>query len=175
MKKLLTTIIITALILVSTVGAFASDEERGALEINVNVIHDTREVTGQQHRAIGNELAPNLFLSEKTEFENSRRQNYREHLLLVQEQLFLDTTINTRVSDFSTEIVIDRLFAEGSFETSRITTLPQYLETVNIPSWITILLVIIGLCLLSGLGIVVGKWISPILHGKKSAAQTGQL
>lgn len=172
MKNIITVCLMLAIMFGITGNALASDETetaRGALEINVDVIHDTREVTAEQHRFIGHEVAPNLFLGEKTQLEYQRRQQSREHLNSVQEQLFLDSGIDTRVSDFTTESVLNQLFAEGSLESSRVTRLPQYLETVNMPSWIIALFVVLGFGAVALIGITLGKHLSHLLHGRRQA------
>lgn len=172
MKKFITVCLILVLMLGITGSVLASDGEEtvgGALEINVDVIHDTREVTAGQHRLIGHEVAPNLFLGEKTQFEYQRRQQSRENLSSIQEQLFLNSDIDTRVRDFTTESVLSQLFAEESLESSRVTGLPQHLETVNMPSWVIALFVVLGLGIATFIGITLGKHLSHLLHGKRQA------
>jgi len=170
-KTLITACLMPVLLLSLAVDAPASEEtetDRGSLEINANVIHDTREVTTDQHRLIGHEVAPHLFLEEKTQFEYQRRQESREQLSLVQKQLFLDSDIDARSSDFSTQSVLTLLFAEGSLEPSRVTGLIQYLETANMPTWIIGLIVVLGLVVVVCIGITFGKHLSHLLHGKKA-------
>ena len=180
MKKLVSTCLIAITLIITTPTALAAESEEttetterevGALGINVNVIHDTREATAQHYRFIGHEVAPNLFLSEKTQAEYIRRQRNRNHLSLVQEQLFTVSDIDTRVSDFETQTVLALLFAEGSFEPSRVMALPQYLETVHIPTWIIAMFVVLGMGVVACIGIIAGRHLSHLLHGRKQSGE----
>lgn len=172
MKALIAICLMYALLLGAAVDAPAPEEteaetERGSLEINASVIHDTRDVTNEQQRFIGHEVAPHLFLREKTQLEYRRRQENREHIRRVQEQLFLDKDIDSRVSDFDKQAVLPLLFAEGSLESLRTTALPQYLEAMRMPTWMIALFAVLGLSVVTWGGITLGRHFSHLLHGKK--------
>jgi len=149
---------------VSSSISLASDEESGNLEINVEALHDSGEVADNLHRSIGHEVAPTLFLEQKTQAEDTRRQRSVEQLELVQEQMFLDVDTDSGRSGFSTEQAVAQLFAEESVETVRVASVAQNFESAIIPRWVIVLFVVFGIGFAAMIGITLGKRFSYILH-----------
>jgi len=99
-------------------------------------------VADNLHRSIGHEVAPTLFLEQKTQAEDIRRQRSAEQLEPVQEQMFLGADTDSGRSGFSTEQAVAQLFAEESIETVRVASVAQNFESFIIPSWVIVLFVV---------------------------------
>lgn len=154
MKRTLITVCIVLCMCAMSISALAAEE--GELEINAHVIRDTREDATHQ-RSIGHELAPTLFLEEKTEREALIQESELERFSKVQEVLFYEEFPE---DFFSTEEITKNLFVEHPLETVRIFgDVPSNEIITAMPLWAIVILMSAGFLALSGVGILIGnKW-----------------
>ena len=151
----MTNILSFILIVLLPLSITMSDEpEPGQLIINDHVIYENREETAHQ-RSIGHELVPNLFLSDMTERELSRRTLQETELAEAQALLF----IYPQSEDiFSTEKVQAILFTDQPLESVRVMSDSMSNTTVTaLPSWIVGMLVGAMLATLGYVGVIIGR------------------